>query len=80
MAKFTFNGSPASDFIAVLPNGQHILLTDSVGDVLADLSGVDDLVISGDAGDDTINASALPAGLTSLRTAARATANPTRSR
>jgi len=66
MANFTFKGSNADDVILVGTNGQDILLTDEFGNVLTDLVGVDNLLIDGKSGDDTINASALPAGLTQL--------------
>ena len=62
MANFTFKGSKAADTILVATNGQDILLTDDLGNVLADLVGVDSLLIDGQSGDDTINASMLTAG------------------
>jgi Ca2+-binding RTX toxin-like protein len=66
MAKFTFHGTSANDIIKVSANGQHIVLTDDFGNVLTDVIGVDNLLIDGKSGDDTIDASALPAGLTQL--------------
>ena len=66
MAKFTFDDSGASDSINVFANGQHVLLTDDTGTPLADVVGVDDLLINGNTGNDTINASALPGNLTQL--------------
>jgi Ca2+-binding RTX toxin-like protein len=66
MAKFTFNGTSANEFIQVLPNGQQVVLTDAIGTVLANVSGAENLLIDGNSGNDTINASALPAGLTRL--------------
>ena len=66
MANFTFKGSNADDTILAGTNGQDILLTDGLGNVLADVVGVDSLLIDGKNGNDTINASALPAGLTQL--------------
>ena len=66
MSNFTFNGTGADDIIKVLANGQDVLLTDDTGSPLADVSRVDDLMINGDGGDDTVNASPLPAGLTHL--------------
>jgi Ca2+-binding RTX toxin-like protein len=66
MAKPTFNGSSGNDIINVSANGQDVLLTDDTGADLTDVSGVENLVIDGAAGDDRIDASALPAGLTQL--------------
>ena len=66
MANFTFDNSGASDSIRVLANGQHVLLTDDTGTPLADVVGVDNLLINGNTGNDTINASALPTNLTQL--------------
>lgn len=66
MANFTFNGSGANEIIQVSANGQHVVLTDAVGTVLADAGGAGNLAIDGNSGDDTINAAALPAGLTQL--------------
>jgi len=66
MANFTFKGSSANDIIDVLANGQHVLLTNDTGTVLADVSGVENLLVDGKSGDDTINASSLPTGLTQL--------------
>ena len=66
MANFTFKGSNADDTILTGTNGQDILLTDGLGNVLADVVGVDSLLIDTKNGNDTINASALPAGLTQL--------------
>jgi Ca2+-binding RTX toxin-like protein len=66
MANFTFNGTGAADIIRVLANGQDVLLTDDTGTPLANVGSVDNLLINGNGGDDTINASALPANLTHL--------------
>jgi Ca2+-binding RTX toxin-like protein len=66
MRNFTFKGSHANDSIHVFANGQDVLLTDDTGNVLADVSGAENLEIKGAAGDDTINASPLPAGVTNL--------------
>jgi Ca2+-binding RTX toxin-like protein len=66
MARFTFNGSSTGEIINAAANGQHIVLTSDTGSLLADVSGIDNLLINGIGGDDSINAAALPAGLTQL--------------
>lgn len=66
MEKFTFDGTSAADIINVLANGQNVVLTDGTGTPLADVVGADNLLINGNGGDDTINASTLPANLTHL--------------
>jgi predicted ester cyclase len=66
MANFTFQGSSASDIIMAGANGQHIVLTRDPGNVQTDVIGVDNLLIDGGSGDDKVDASALPAGLTQL--------------
>jgi Ca2+-binding RTX toxin-like protein len=66
MPKFTFHGTSADEIIKVSANGQDVVLTSDTGSVLGDVSGVDNVMIHGISGDDTIDASALPAGLTQL--------------
>ena len=66
MSKFTFHGTSADEIIKVSANGQDVVLTSDTGSVLANVSGVDNVMINGISGDDTIDASALPAGLTQL--------------
>src|SRR5215471_9603367 len=66
MSKFTFHGTSADEIIKVSANGQDVVLTSDTGSVLAEVGGVDNVMINGISGDDTIDASALPAGLTQL--------------
>ena len=42
----------AADIIKVLANGRDVLLTDDIGSLLADVGGVDNLLINGNSGDD----------------------------
>jgi hypothetical protein len=52
MANFAFDGTSAADIIKVLENGRDVLLTDDIGSLLADVGGVDNLLINGNSGDD----------------------------
>ena len=59
------NGTGAGDMIGVLTDGQNVALT-GVGNILVEATGVENIVVTGGAGNDTINASGLIAGLTQL--------------
>ncbi len=62
----TFNGSDANETISIGPNGSHVSLFRDVGNVLMDISAVENLVVNAGAGDDTIVAGNGLAPLTSL--------------
>jgi Ca2+-binding RTX toxin-like protein len=61
-----FNGSSANEVIAVGPNGSHVLVSRDVGNVVMDISNVENVTINAGAGDDVIFATNGLAPLTKL--------------
>jgi Ca2+-binding RTX toxin-like protein len=59
------NGTDGADTIGVLTDGQNVAVT-GVGNIIVEAAGVENVVISGGAGNDMINASGLISGLTQL--------------
>jgi Ca2+-binding RTX toxin-like protein len=61
-----FNGSDANENISISANGSHVRLSRDIGNVTMDISGVENVVINANGGEDIISAGNGLAGLTHL--------------
>ncbi len=62
-----FNGSAANEVFTIAANGQRESFRRDVGNILMDIDGIERIEAHAGAGNDTIDASALPAGRATLQ-------------